>query len=73
MSNPPSAAAASTPVPEVRKDRYRVNSLLYKKEGMTDEEFFTYWREVHGPLFASLEIVKKNLIKYEQVSTRFLG
>lgn len=70
MSDAPSNAATSTPAPEARKDRYRVSSLLVKKNGMTDEEFFTYWRDVHGPLFAGLEIVKKNLIKYEQVSIR---
>lgn len=68
MSVAPSNAATSAPAPEARKDRYRVSSLLVKKTGMTDEEFFTYWRDVHGPLFAGLEIVKKNLIKYEQVS-----
>ncbi|KAJ6571157.1 hypothetical protein B0H19DRAFT_1129310 [Mycena capillaripes] len=26
-----------------------------------------YWMEVHGPLFASLDIAKANLLKYEQV------
>lgn len=70
MSDAPSNAAPSAPAPEARKDRYRVSSLLVKKNGMTDEEFFTYWRDIHGPLFAGLEIVKKNLIKYEQVSIR---
>lgn len=60
-------ATTSAPAPEVRKDRYRVVGLMAKKPGMTDEEFFTYWREKNGPLFTSLEIVKKNILKYEQV------
>ena len=45
---------------------------MAKKEGLTDAEFFKYWHEVHGPLFAGLEITKKNILKYEQVRTVFL-
>ncbi|KAI0644747.1 hypothetical protein C8Q79DRAFT_887184, partial [Trametes meyenii] len=52
--------------PDVRKDRVRVVGLMSKKPGMTDEEFHKYWREVHGPLFAGMEITKKNILKYEQ-------
>ncbi|KAJ8488630.1 hypothetical protein ONZ51_g3423 [Trametes cubensis] len=59
-------ASASVSVPEVRKDRVRVIGLMAKKPGMTDDEFYTYWREVHGPLFANMEITKKNILKYEQ-------
>ena len=54
-------------VPPVRTDRVRLVGLMAKREGMSDAEFFKYWHEVHGPLFASLEIVKKNLTLYEQV------
>ena len=64
MSN---AAVSVSAIPEVRKDRVRVIGLMAKKPGMTDDEFYTYWREVHGPLFANMEITKKNILKYEQV------
>ncbi|KAI0633462.1 hypothetical protein C8Q77DRAFT_1217856 [Trametes polyzona] len=60
------SSSTSTSVPEVRKDRYRVVGLMAKKPGLTDEQFFAHWREVNGPLFTSLEIVKKNILKYEQ-------
>jgi len=45
----------------------RLYSTMHKKEGMTQEEFHRYWRDVHGKLFTSLDISKKNLLKYEQV------
>lgn len=53
--------------PPVRKDRVCLLAFMAKKPGMTDDEFFKYWHEVHGPLFANLDIVKKNILKYEQV------
>ena len=59
--------SSATTIPPVRKDRVRLVGFMAKKEGLTDAEFFKYWHEVHGPLFASLEIVKKNLTLYEQV------
>ncbi len=27
-------------------------SLVYRKKGVSDEEFYAYWREKHGPLVA---------------------
>ncbi len=27
-------------------------SLLYRKRGITNEQFYSYWREKHGPLVA---------------------
>ncbi|KAI0633463.1 hypothetical protein C8Q77DRAFT_1073322 [Trametes polyzona] len=71
MSNTPAAVGVSSQpssgaLPEPRKDRYRVLGILAKKPELTDEEFFKHWREVHGPLFAGLDIVKKNILKYEQ-------
>ena len=52
----------------IRTDRVRLAGLLKKKEGLTREEFLSYWLGHHGPLFSSLDIVKTNLSKYEQVS-----
>ena len=56
--------AASAPI---RHDKVRVIIFLYRKQGMSEEEFSTYWRETHSHIFAALPIVKKNLLKYEQV------
>ena len=33
------------------------------------EEFQDYWLNHHGKLFSSLAVVKRNVLKYEQVST----
>ncbi|MBN1151743.1 MAG: EthD domain-containing protein [Dehalococcoidia bacterium] len=29
-------------------------SLVYRKKGVSDEEFYSYWRDTHGPLVARL-------------------
>ncbi len=29
-------------------------SLVYRRKGKSDEEFYSYWRTVHGPLVARL-------------------
>ncbi|KAI0738715.1 hypothetical protein C8Q80DRAFT_1124814 [Daedaleopsis nitida] len=60
-----SSDSATTP-PPVRTDRVRVIALMAKKDDISDADFYKYWHEVHGPLFANLEITKKNLLKYEQ-------
>lgn len=49
-------------------DRVRLLVFLKKREGITKEEFSQYWSGHHAKLFLSLDIVKKNLLKYEQVS-----
>ncbi len=60
-------SADATTIPPVRKDRVRLVGFMAKKEGLSDAEFYRYWHEVHGPVFANLEIVKKNILKFEQV------
>ena len=42
-------------------------TLMYPKDGLSFEEFDRYWLENHGKVFSSLDIVRKNLLKYEQV------
>ncbi|KZP06485.1 hypothetical protein FIBSPDRAFT_318082 [Athelia psychrophila] len=50
----------------IRTDRVRLAGFLKKKQDLTTEEFLSYWLNNHGKLFSSLDIVKKNLLKYEQ-------
>ncbi|KAF8206286.1 hypothetical protein K438DRAFT_1816945 [Mycena galopus ATCC 62051] len=52
-----------------RTDRVRLVILVKRKPGLSKEEFQKYWSETHGPLFASLDIAKKKLFKYEQAHT----
>ncbi|KAJ7629244.1 hypothetical protein DFH06DRAFT_1226202, partial [Mycena polygramma] len=51
---------------EVRTDRVRLAVQVTRKAGMSKEDFRRYWTEVHGPLFAGLNVVKANVLKYEQ-------
>ncbi|KAI0344605.1 hypothetical protein BDW22DRAFT_1326392 [Trametopsis cervina] len=46
--------------------RVRIAALFYPAPGVSREEFSRYWLEEHGKIFMSLDIVKKNLTKYEQ-------
>ncbi|KAJ3556421.1 hypothetical protein NM688_g2033 [Phlebia brevispora] len=50
----------------MRKDRVRVVAIMFPKDGISFEEFDRYWLTEHSKLFSSLDIVKKNLLKYEQ-------
>ncbi|KAJ6576622.1 hypothetical protein DFH09DRAFT_1149881 [Mycena vulgaris] len=52
-----------------RIDRVRLVILLKRKSTLSKEEFSQYWSGTHSDLFMSLEIVKSNLIKYEQAYT----
>ena len=52
---------------KVRADRVRLVIMLYRKQGMSAEEFRDYWQKQHSKIFAGLAIVKKNLLKYQQV------
>ena len=51
----------------IRADRVRLVIVLYRKQGTSAEEFHKYWREEHSRIFAGIAIVKRNLLKYEQV------
>jgi hypothetical protein len=50
-----------------RTDRVRIVVLFKRKPTLSKEEFHKHWTETHGPLFSSLDAVKRNLLKYEQV------
>ncbi|KAJ7158628.1 hypothetical protein C8R46DRAFT_395815 [Mycena filopes] len=52
-----------------RTDRVRLVVLLKRKSTLSKEEFHQYWSEQHAALFSSLDIVKTNLVKYEQAHT----
>lgn len=54
-------------MPEIRTDRVRLAILIRRKPGMSAEDFHTYWRTKHAGIFTSIDIVKKNLLYYEQV------
>ncbi len=61
-----SDSAAATP--SLRSDRVRLAVLMSPKPGLSFEEFDRYWLDVHADVFTSIAIVKRNLLKYEQVS-----
>jgi hypothetical protein len=50
-----------------RTDRVRLAILLKRKATLSREEFRRYWIETHGPLVNSLDVIKTNLLKIEQV------
>lgn len=50
-----------------RQGRVRLTLLVYRKQGMSLEEFQQYWKNEHSHVFSSIAIVKKNLLSYEQV------
>ena len=58
--------------PLVRSDRVRMIAIVFRKPGMSAEDFQRYWREDHSQLLASTTIAKRNLLKYEQVRLKFL-
>jgi hypothetical protein len=43
-----------------------VQILIKKLDAISDEEFHTYWRDPHPKIWLSVDIVKKNVIKYSQ-------
>ncbi len=54
-------------MPKLRTDRVRLVILVHRKDGMSLEDFQSYWRDEHSQVFSSIPIVKKNLLNYEQV------
>lgn len=41
---------------------------IWRKEGMTPEEFSIYWKEVHGPMFLDrIPCARQYISRYEQV------
>ncbi|KAG8525379.1 uncharacterized protein KY384_009023 [Bacidia gigantensis] len=53
--------------PKVRKDRVRLLIFLYRKEGMSFDDFDNYWRDEHTEVICKIPIFKRNLLKYEQI------
>lgn len=42
--------------------------MISRKYGTTPEEFYKYWKEVHGPMFIEkVPLARKYISKYEQV------
>lgn len=41
---------------------------MQKRKDLSLEEFYSHWRNVHGELFRSLEITKKNILLYQQAT-----
>ncbi|KAI5998223.1 hypothetical protein EDD15DRAFT_2244428 [Pisolithus albus] len=50
----------------LRTDRVRIIGSVKRKEGVSKEEFENFWINEHPKLFNSLDVVKKNILKYEQ-------
>ena len=50
-----------------QQDRARLSIFVYRKQGLSLDEFQKYWREQHSGLFSSIAIVKENLLSYQQV------
>ena len=51
----------------IRPNRVRLAALFYPAPGINREQFGQYWLREHGKKFMSLDIVRKNITKYEQV------
>ncbi|KAH9942249.1 uncharacterized protein BXZ73DRAFT_97667 [Epithele typhae] len=65
MPGEPTPSAPAAP-PTLRTDRVRLAVLMAPKPGLSFEEFDDYWLNVHGNIFSSIAIAKRNLLKYEQ-------
>ncbi|KAJ6567829.1 hypothetical protein B0H10DRAFT_2110413 [Mycena sp. CBHHK59/15] len=56
-----------------RKDRVRIMAFLKKRDGLANDEFAARWLD-YAEIFRELEIVKANILRYEQTyaNDRFL-
>ena len=54
-------------IPSYVPNRVRMLVFFTRKNGTTPEQFQDYWRTKHSKTFGDVAIVRKNLIKYEQV------
>ncbi|KAH7886393.1 hypothetical protein F5I97DRAFT_1928243 [Phlebopus sp. FC_14] len=50
----------------LRTDRVRITATFKRKEGVSKEDFESFWLNEHPKLFNSLDVVQKNILKYEQ-------
>jgi len=50
----------------LRTDRARITVLFTKKADVSQEDFERFWTVEHPKLFSSLDIVKSNIVRYEQ-------
>ena len=57
---------SSSSSPAIRTDRVRMIGLITAKPGMSLEAFDKRWLQ-HGELIRSLGVIKRNIVKYEQV------
>ncbi len=56
----------------------KLMALLFKKSGLTDEEFNRYWREKHGPLAAKIipglrKYTQSHLIRRPDANSNYGG
>ncbi|KAF9257046.1 hypothetical protein L218DRAFT_991200 [Marasmius fiardii PR-910] len=49
------------------KNRVRLLMFTQKKDDISFQEYSRYWSHEHAQIFMDLEIVKKNILKYEQL------
>lgn len=48
------------------EDLLRVTAFMYRKEGLTEEEFHHHWSNIHGPKMIELS-QKYGVLEYRQV------
>ncbi|KAK7437272.1 hypothetical protein VKT23_018717 [Stygiomarasmius scandens] len=51
----------------IRSDRVAALILIYKRKGMSNEEFEKYWLEEHSRVVQSVDYVQRHILKYEQL------
>ncbi|KAF9257047.1 hypothetical protein L218DRAFT_949488 [Marasmius fiardii PR-910] len=60
---------ASTTTSPFLQNPVRALTFTQKKDDISFQEYSRYWSHEHAQIFMDLEIVKKNILKYEQSST----